>query len=81
MANNNHTFGELLHSLNNNLLKNEIRNIEKLNNFFLNIKNGIRFNETCIKEGLYPKFTNIYDSCNMSCGNKLVETYTKISSK
>ena len=60
MANNNPTFGELLHSLNNDLVKNKILNIEKLNKKIVNIKNGIRLNETCIKEGLHPKFTNIY---------------------
>ena len=60
MANNNPTFGALLHSLNDDLLKNKIRSIEKLNKKIVNIKNGIRFNETCIKEGLHPKFTNMY---------------------
>ena len=49
MANNNPTFGEFLYSLNNDdLLKNKIRNIEKLNKKIVNIKNDIRFNDTCI---------------------------------
>ena len=60
MSNNSPTFGELIHSLNNDLLKIKICNIKKLNKKIVNIKNGIRLNETCIKEGLHPKFTNIY---------------------
>ena len=60
MANNNPTLGELLHSLNNDVLKNKILSIEKLNKKIVNIKNGIRFNEACIKDGLHPKFANIH---------------------
>ena len=48
MANNSPTIGELLHALNNDLVKNKIRNIEKLNKKIVNIKNGIVFNETYI---------------------------------
>ena len=46
MANNNPTFGELLRSLNNDLLKYKIRNIKKLDKKIVNIKNGIGFTET-----------------------------------
>ena len=59
MANNNPTFGELLYSLNNDILKNKIHNIEKLNKKIVNIKNGIRLSKR-IKEGLHPKCTIIY---------------------
>ena len=85
MANNNRTFGELLRSLNNYLLKNRIRNIEKLNKKIVSIKNVIRFNETCIREGgLHPKFINIYiyikaikkDILNFSTGIR-IGTYTQ----
>ena len=39
---------ELLHSINNDLLKNKIRNNEKLNKKIVYIKNDIKFNETYI---------------------------------
>ena len=41
-------------------IKNEIRKLEKAHNVFINNKYGIIFNETCIKEGLLPKYTNNY---------------------
>ena len=53
-------FGQLLFLLNNEVLKNKIRTIEKINKRIIAIKNGIHFNEICIKEGLQPNFTNIY---------------------
>ena len=53
-------FGQLLFLLNNEVLKNQIRSIEKINKRIINIKNGIHFNEICIQEGLQPNFTNIY---------------------
>ena len=36
-----------------------IRKLEKPHNVFINNKYAIIFNETCIKEGLLPKYTNI----------------------
>ena len=41
-------------------IKNKIRQLEKAHNVFINNKYDIIFNETCIKEGLLPKYTNIY---------------------
>ena len=41
-------------------IKNKIRKLEKAHNVFINNKYGIIFNETCIKEGLLPKYTKIY---------------------
>ena len=53
-------FGDLLFALNCDRLKNEIRKIEKINKRIVQSKNGIYFNEICPKEGLHPKFSNIY---------------------
>ena len=52
-------FGELLFALNCDPLKNEMK-IEKINKRIVRTKNGIYFNEICLKEGLHPKFVNIY---------------------
>ena len=41
-------------------IKNKIRKLEKAHNVFINNKYGIIFIETSIKEGLLPKYTNIY---------------------
>ena len=41
-------------------IKNKIRRFEKAHNVFINNKYGRIFNETYIKEGLLPKYTNIY---------------------
>ena len=41
-------------------LKNKIRKLEKAHYVFINNKCGVIFNETCVKEGLLPKYTNIY---------------------
>ena len=53
-------FGDLLFALNCDRLKNDIRKIEKINKRIVQSKNGIYFNEICLKEGLHPKFSNIY---------------------
>ena len=53
-------FGQLLFLLDNEGLKNNIRNIEKINKRIVHLKSGIHFNEICIQEGLQPNFTNIY---------------------
>ena len=53
-------FGDLLFALNCDRLKNDIRKIEKINKRIVQYKNGIYFNEICLKEGLHPKFSNIY---------------------
>ena len=55
--------GELLHLLPCDLLRNNVRVIEKLNKRFINAKYGKKFNETCISEKLFPKFTYIYIVC------------------
>ena len=52
--------GELLHLLPCNLLRNNVRAIEKLNKRFINAKYGKKIYETCISERLFPKFANIY---------------------
>ena len=41
-------------------IKNKTRKLEKAHKVFIKNKYGIIFNETCIKEGLLPKYTNIY---------------------
>ena len=60
---NNHdelNLGQLLFMLSTEI-KNRIRKFEKAYNVFINNKYGMIFNETCIKEGLLPKYTtNIY---------------------
>ena len=53
-------FGQLLHLLNNEELKNKIRNFEKQKKKVISAKYGILFNQTCLNEELYPTFTNIY---------------------
>ena len=53
-------FGDLLFALNCDRLKNDIRKIDKINKRIVQSKNGIYFNEICLKEGLHPKFSNIY---------------------
>ena len=58
-------------------IKNKIRKVEKARNVFINNKYGIIFNETCIKEGLLPKYTNIYiythNSGNHCYMDKIIE--------
>ena len=54
------TFGELLYQLDDKVLKNKIRTIEKINRRIVHINAGINFNTICIREGLHPTFTNIY---------------------
>ena len=53
-------FGDLLFALNYDRLKNEIRKIGKINKRIVQSKNGMYFNEISLKEGLHPKFSNIY---------------------
>ena len=50
-------FGDLLFARNCDPLKNEIRKIEQINKRIVQIKNGIYFNNICLKEGLHPKFS------------------------
>ena len=56
----NMTFGKLLFAINYDHLNNKVRKIEKINKRIVQTKNGIYFNEVCLKEGLHPKFSNIY---------------------
>ena len=53
-------FGQLLHLLKNEHLKYKIWCIEKVNKQIANIKSGIKFNNTCISEGLHPNYADIY---------------------
>ena len=53
-------FGDLLFALNCDPLKNEMRKIEKINKRIVRTKNGIYFNEICLKEGLHPIYIYIY---------------------
>ena len=52
--------GQLLFLLPNPELKQKVRILEKLNKRFINAKIGIIFNGTCLNEGLFPAYTNIY---------------------
>ena len=52
--------GELQHLLPCDLLRNNVRLIEKLNKRFINAKYGKNFYETCISERLFPKIANIH---------------------
>ena len=51
--------GDILFSLNCDTLKNEIRKIEQIKKRIVQTKNGIYFNEICLKEGLHRKFSNM----------------------
>ena len=51
-------FGELLFLLGNEVLKNNIRNSEKINERIVHLKSGIHYNEICIQEGLQRNFAN-----------------------
>ena len=51
--------GQLLNLL-DNVNKNYVRKLEKLNKSFVNNKYGIYFNKICIDEELLPNYTNIY---------------------
>ena len=55
----NFNIGQLLNLL-DNVNKNDVTKLEKLNKSFLNNKYGISFNKICINEGLLPNYTNIY---------------------
>ena len=52
--------GTLLGAVSNPELKQKVRILEKLNKRFINAKIGIIFNRTCLIEGLFPAYTNIY---------------------
>ena len=51
--------GQLLNLL-DNVNKNYVRKLKKLNKSFVNNKYGISFNKICVNEGLLPNYTNIY---------------------
>ena len=51
--------GQLLNLL-DNVKKNDVRKLEKLNKSFVNNKYGISLNKIYINEGLLPNYTNIY---------------------
>ena len=52
--------GQLLFLLPSPELKQKVRILEKLNKRFINAKIGIIFNRTCLIEGLFSAYTNIY---------------------
>ena len=67
-------FGQLLHLLNDEHLKYKIRCIEKVNKRIANIKSDIKFNNTCISEGVYPNYTNtIYIYIRIFCFRTLAD--------
>ena len=49
-------FGDLLFAINCDPLKNEIRKIEMINKHIVQTKNGIYFNEICLKRDFTPYF-------------------------
>ena len=51
--------GDLLSKLNDNG-KSIVRSIEKVQKKLANIRNAVIFNETCLEQGLLPKYYNIY---------------------
>ena len=57
MAYSNHTFGQLLHKVDNANIKNNIWSYEKIRKRILSDKHGILFNQICLDEELYPIFT------------------------
>ena len=50
--------GELLTQL-NDASKQIVRSLEKVQKKLVNIRNAVIFNETCLEEGLLPKYSNI----------------------
>ena len=50
--------GQLLTQLNAEST-NLVRSIEKTQKKLINARNSVIFNETCIKNGLFPKYTNL----------------------
>ena len=53
-------FSQLLHLLDNEELKNRIKNFEKQKKQIISAQYGILFNQTCLNEELYPTYYNIY---------------------
>ena len=51
--------GQLLNLL-DNVNKNYVRKLKKVNKSFVNNKYGLYFNKICINEGLLPNYTNVY---------------------
>ena len=51
-------FGQLLHPLEPSI-KSSVRRYEKLIKSRVSLSYGVLFNETCIKEGLLPVYTDI----------------------
>ena len=52
--------GQLLFLLPNAELKQSVRNLERFYKRYISAKTGILFNKTCLNEGLFPNYTNIY---------------------
>ena len=52
--------GQLLFLLPNAELKQSVRNLEPFYKRYISAKTGIPFNKTCLNEGLFPNYTNIY---------------------
>ena len=52
--------GQLLFLLQNAELKQRVRNLERFYKRYICAKTGILFSKTCLNEGLFPNYTNIY---------------------
>ena len=52
--------GQLLFLLPNAELKQRVRNLERFYKRYISAKTGILFNKTCVNDGLFPNYTNIY---------------------
>ena len=70
----NFTVGQLINNLSDDN-KSNFRKIEKLNKSLVNKQNGILFNETCIKEMLLPKYTEIRQYVPVARNQKFTMDY------
>ena len=76
--------GDLLSKLNDNG-KSIVRSIERVQKKLANIRNAVIFNETCLEQGLLPKYSNIrlHDpairqrQCTLDLRRNLVEKQLK----
>ena len=53
-------FGQRFHILDNEELKNRIRNFEKQKKQIISDQYRMLFNQTCLNEELYPTYSDIY---------------------
>ena len=52
--------GQLLFLLTNAELKQRVRNLEQFYKCYISAKTRALLNKTCLNEGLFPNYTNIY---------------------